>query len=69
MGGHTMTGRLFRASVAVAVGVMALSILLFLGVLYQYFTDRMMDNLATEAALVYQGVELQGEDYLDGLWT
>ena len=69
MGGHTMTGRLFRASVAVAVGVMALSILLFLGVLYQYFTDRMMDNLATEAALVSQGVELQGEDYMDGLWT
>jgi len=38
-----MTAKLFRNSMAVAVSVMALSIILFMGVLYQYFSDQMME--------------------------
>ena len=42
-----MTAKLFRNSMAVAVSVMALSIILFMGVLYQYFSDQMMEALGT----------------------
>ena len=39
-----MTAKLFRNSMAVAVSVMALSIALFMGVLYQYFRDQLMEE-------------------------
>ena len=35
-----MTAKLFRTSMAVAVSVMVLSIALFMGMLYQYFSDQ-----------------------------
>lgn len=47
-----MTAKLFRNSMAVAVSVMALSIALFMGVLYQYFRDQLMEELGTETWLV-----------------
>lgn len=59
-----MTAKLFRNSMAVAVSVMALSIILFMGVLYQYFSDQMMEALGTETWLVARGVELEGLNYL-----
>ena len=62
-----MTAKLFRNSMAVAVSVMALSIALFMGVLYQYFRDQLMEELGTETWLVARGVELEGLNYLDGL--
>ena len=56
-----MTAKLFRNSMAVAVSVMALSIILFMGVLYQYFSDQMMEALGTETWLVARGgAELSG---------
>ena len=64
-----MTAKLFRNSMAVAVSVMALSIALFMGVLYQYFRDQLMEELGTETWLVARGVELEGLNYLDGLET
>ena len=64
-----MTAKLFRNSMAVAVSVMALSIALFMGVLYQYFRDQLMEELGTETWLVARGVELEGLNYLDGLDT
>ena len=39
-----MTAKLFRTSMAVAVSVMVLSIALFMGMLYQYFSDQMMTD-------------------------
>lgn len=48
---------------------MALSIALFMGVLYQYFRDQLMEELGTETWLVARGVELEGLNYLDGLET
>ncbi len=62
-----MTGKLFRSSMVVVAAVMALSIGLFLGMLYQYFSEQMMQELENETRLVSQGVELNGMDYLDGL--
>ena len=62
-----MTGKLFRNSMAVAVTVMVLSIALFMGMLYQHFTDQIMGELQTETQLVAQGVEVEGLDYLQGL--
>mgnify|MGYP000650570746 CR=1 FL=1 len=50
-----MTAKLFRNSMAVAVSVMALSIILFMGVLYQYFSDQMMEALGTETWLAAAG--------------
>ncbi len=64
-----MTAKLFRTSMAVAVSVMALSIALFMGMLYQYFSDQMMAELESETWLVSRGVELDGMDYLNGLHT
>ena len=64
-----MTAKLFRTSMAVAVSVMVLSIALFMGMLYQYFSDQMMTELESETWLVSRGVELDGMDYLKGLHT
>lgn len=64
-----MTAKLFRNSTAVAVSVMVLSIALFMGMLYQYFSTQLMTELETETWLVAQGVELNGMDYLTGLNT
>ena len=62
-----MTGKLFRNSMAVAVTVMVLSIALFMGMLYQHFTDQIMGELQTETQLVAQGVEVEGLNYLQGM--
>ena len=64
-----MTAKLFRTSMAVAVSVMALSIALFMGMLYQYFSDQLMAELENETRLVSRGVELDGMDYLTDLDT
>ena len=64
-----MTAKLFRTSMAVAVSVMVLSIAIFMGMLYQYFSDQMMTELESETWLVSRGVELDGMDYLNGLHT
>ena len=64
-----MTAKLFRTSMAVAVSVMVLSIALFMGMLYQYFSDQMMTELESETWLVSRGVELDGMDYLNDLHT
>ena len=64
-----MTAKLFRTSMAVAVSGMVLSIALFMGMLYQYFSDQMMTELESETWLVSRGVELDGMDYLNGLHT
>lgn len=52
-----MTAKLFRTSMAVAVSVMVLSIALFMGMLYQYFSDQMMTELESETWLVSRGVD------------
>ena len=64
-----MTKKIFRNSVAVALWVFLLSVVLFMGMLYQYFSDRIAGELAAEAQLVARGVETTGMDYLNGIST
>ena len=62
-----MTAKIFRNSMAVGISVFLLSVALFMGMLYQYFSDRLTQELEAEAVLVARGVESMGEDYLEGL--
>lgn len=62
-----MTKKIFRNSLAVGIWVFALTVFLFMGMLYQYFTDRLAGELETETWLVAQGVESMGMDYFQGL--
>ncbi len=60
-----MTKRIFRSILAVALAVLAASLLLIVGVLQGYFQDRVLDELARSAAYVARGVELDGTAYLE----
>ena len=62
-----MTTKIFRNCFAVGVGAIVLSIALFMGVLYQYFENQLMNELASESLLCARGVEAMGLDYLEGL--
>ena len=62
-----MTKKIFRNCLAVGIWVFLLSVALFMGMLYQYFTGRLTTELENEAALVAQGVETMGMDCLEGL--
>ena len=62
-----MTKKIFRNLLAVGVWVFILTVFLFVGMLYQYFTDRLAQELETETWLVAQGVESVGMDYFQGL--
>lgn len=62
-----MTTKIFRNSFFVGIAVLALSIALFLGVLYQYFGNQLLAQLDSESALAVRGVEAMGLDYLTGL--
>ena len=62
-----MTAKIFRNSMAVGISVFLLSVALFMGMLYQYFSDRLTQELEAEAVLVARGVESMGVDYLEGL--
>ncbi len=64
-----MTKKIFRNFLAVGVGVFLLSAALFLGMLYQYFTGQITQELSAEAQMVARGVEAMGGAYFDGLQT
>ena len=62
-----MTKRIFRAICIVALSVFVASILLFLLVLYNYFTGVQWDQLRMQTELCAQGVTNEGLAYFDGL--
>lgn len=62
-----MTKKIFRNCLAVGIWVFLLSVALFMGMLYQYFSGRLTTELENEAVLVARGVETMGMDYLEGL--
>ena len=62
-----MAAKIFKNAMTVGLAVFLLSVALFMGMLYQYFGDQLNRELATEAAMVAQGVETTGRDYLDTL--
>ena len=62
-----MTKRIFRTIFAVAIGVFLASLLLFLTVLYDYFSGVQQKQLRVQTDLVAKGVLGEGMEYLEGL--
>lgn len=62
-----MKKRIFRNTMLVMFFVVALCGLLILGVLYDYFTDELQDELINESIYITQGVETNGIEYLKEL--
>ncbi len=60
-----MTGKIFRSIFIVAMSILLASFVLFLGVLYQYFTGLEEKQLDAALHLSAQGVEESGLEYLD----
>lgn len=62
-----MTKKIFRSICLVAVVVLLSSLILFFGVLYNYFTEAQMDQLENQTQLAAQGLNNEGEKFLEGL--
>ena len=64
-----MTKRIFRSIILAAVGVFLASAVLFLWVLYDYFSAVQVDQLRAETELAAHAVSREGMGYFDGLDT
>ncbi len=64
-----MTKKIFRSICVVTIVVLLSSLILFFGVLYNYFTDEQMDQLKSQTQLAAKGVTDEGKKYLKGLDT
>jgi len=62
-----MTKRIFRAICFVAINVLFASIVLFMGVLFNYFSSVQKNQLRMQTNLAAQGVSNEGMAYFDGL--
>ncbi|MCI8633310.1 MAG: PAS domain S-box protein [Lachnospiraceae bacterium] len=62
-----MTKRIFRTIFVVAIGVFLASFLLFMTILYDYYSGVQQDQLQIQTELAAQGVEHEGAAYLEGL--
>lgn len=60
-----MNKKIFRSSVAVAMVVLLSSIVLILGILFQYFENQLQSELESEASYIAYAVEKQGLDYIN----
>ena len=62
-----MTKRIFRSTFAVAAVVLLASFVLITGVLYEYFSNKQMDQLNMQTHLAAQDVESAGADYFSDI--
>ena len=62
-----MTKRIFRSIFTVAAIVLLAAFVLITGVLYEYFSNKQMDQLNMQTHLAAQGVESAGADYFDDM--
>lgn len=60
-----MNKKIFRSSVAVALVVLLSSIVLIIGILFQYFENQLQSELESEAGYIAYAVEKQGLDYIN----
>ena len=60
-----MNKKIFRSSVAVALVVLLSSIVLIMGILFQYFENQLQSELESEANYIAYAVENQGLDYIE----
>lgn len=59
-----MNKKIFRSSMAVALVVLLSSIVLIIGILFQYFENQLQSELESEASYIAYAVENQGVDYI-----
>ena len=62
-----MTGKIFKSILAVAASVLFASLLLVVGVLYEYFGDLQNQRLSDELSLAVSAVTLDGKGYLENI--
>lgn len=62
-----MTKRIFHSICIVAIAVFLASLVLIMGVLYSYFSNRQMKSLKAETVLCASAVEKDGLDYLNSV--
>ena len=62
-----MTKRIFRTILIVAVCVLLAAVVLFMTILYDYFSAVGQNQLRTQLDLASQGVINEGAGYFDGL--
>ena len=62
-----MTKKIFRSICVVTIVVLLSSLILFFGVLYNYFTNEQMEQLKNQTQLAAKGVTDEGQKYLSGL--
>lgn len=62
-----MTKRIFRSICVVAMTVFVASVILIMGVLYEYFSDVEQAQLKMQTSLAAQGVTNEGTKYFQGL--
>lgn len=64
-----MTKRIFHSICIAAAAVLAAAVVLFLCVLYNYFSETQFSQLKVQTDMAAQGVSIAGEDYFNGLDT
>ncbi len=64
-----MTGRIFRSVFFTALSVFLASVVLFLWVLYDYFSGVQKNQLRIQTSLAAQGAANEGAEYFEGLET
>lgn len=62
-----MTKRIFKSIIIVALAVLLLSLVLIMGILYEYFSEQYMSELKSESIYIKQGVEISGMEYFNDL--
>ena len=58
-----MTNKIFRSSFFVSVAVVLASLVLFTGILYDYFENRIIDELKREEKYIEYAIQQSGEDF------
>lgn len=58
-----MTNKIFRSSFFVSVAIVLASLVLFTGILYDYFENRIIDELKREEKYVEYAIQQNGEDF------
>jgi two-component system phosphate regulon sensor histidine kinase PhoR len=61
-----MNKKIFRSTLLVALLVLAASIVLIMGILFELFEDQIKNELQSEAAYISYGLKNEGTDFLDG---
>lgn len=62
-----MHKKIFRSSVLVTLFVLLSSIILIMGILYDYFESQLINELKREAFYISRAIEKDGTDYLNGM--